>query len=64
MRKSTEARLFQIATAYGNTILHDSTAPAAPARPDPGTGYLLGRGSSGLVMKMKRDKKDREAALF
>ena len=26
----------------------------------PGTGYLLGRCSSGLVMKMKGDKKDRE----
>ena len=61
--KSTAARRRQIAAAYGNTILHDPTAPDGPARPAPGTGYLLARCRSGSVVKMKRDKKDREAAL-
>ena len=62
IRKSIEARSFQIANPYGNTILRDSTAPAAPARPDPGTCYLPDRARSGIVVKEKRDKKDREAA--
>ena len=41
------------------TSLH---RPAAPARPDPGTCYLPDRARSGIVVKDKRDKKDREAA--
>ena len=62
IRKSTEARSFQIANPYGNYILRHSTAPAAPARPDPGTRCLPDRARSGIVVKEKRDKKDREAA--
>ena len=62
IRKSTEARSFQIANPYGNYILRHSTAPAAPARPDPGTCYLPDWARSGIVVKDKRDKKDREAA--
>ena len=62
IRKSTETRSFQIANPYGNYILRHSTAPAAPARPDPGTRYLPDRARSGIVVKDKRDKKDREAA--
>ena len=61
--KSTSAWLFQIAIAYGNTILLDPTAPDRPARPAPGTNYVLAQCCSSSVLKMKRDKKEREAAL-